>query len=183
MRIKWNAPIVLTFTLLTVAVYGLDVLMFNKLTPLLAVYPGLLSFDFWKIASLITYVFAHGGLDHLIGNLTFILLLGPIIEEKYGSNNLLMMILATALITGLINVFFFNTGLIGASGIVFMMILLVSFTNVKSGEVPITFILVAFLFFGKEIYQSMQDNNISETAHIIGGICGSIFGFQLRSRN
>ena len=88
------------------------------------------------------------------------------------------MMLITSLVTGLINVFFFDTGLMGASGIVFMMILLVSFTNVSAGEIPITFILVAILFVGKEFLQSVEVNQVAESAHIIGGICGSIFGFN-----
>ena len=68
----------------------------------------------------------------------------------------------------------------GASGIVFMFILLVSFTNSKSGEVPITFILIAILFIGKEVMQSLQNDQISQFAHIIGGVLGSFFGFASR---
>ena len=114
---------------------------------------------------------------HLMGNLTFILLLGPIIEEKYGGSNLAIMIIITALVTGISNVFFFNTGLLGASGIVFLFIILASFGNAKQG-IPLTFILVALLFVGKEVMNSMESNNISEFAHILGGACGSLFGFS-----
>lgn len=49
------------------------------------------------------------------------------------------MILVTALITGILNIIFIDTGLIGASGIVFILLLLVCFTNVNSEEIPITF--------------------------------------------
>jgi membrane associated rhomboid family serine protease len=112
-----------------------------------------------------------------MGNMTFILLLGPIVEERYGSKKTLGMILITALVTALMNLFFFNTGLIGASGIVFMLIVLVSFTNVKSGQIPVTFILVAVLFVGKELLNSMWADNVSQFAHIMGGACGGIFGF------
>ena len=93
------------------------------------------------------------------------------------------MILITGLITGLINVMFFDTGLLGASGIVFMLILLVSFTNVKRGELPITFILVALLFVGKEVLHSLQADQVSQMAHIIGGACGSLFGFIGKSKD
>lgn len=86
--------------------------------------------------------------------------------------------LVTAFVTGILNVLFFPTGLMGASGIVFMLILLVSFTNVSAGQIPVTFILVALLFIGKEVIQSTEANQISEAAHIIGGICGGVFGFK-----
>jgi membrane associated rhomboid family serine protease len=87
------------------------------------------------------------------------------------------MILATAFITGFVNILFFNTGLMGASGVVFMLIVLVSFTNVNKGEIPLTFILVAILFLGKEIEGSLYNDNVSQFAHIVGGICGALFGF------
>lgn len=130
-----------------------------------------------SIFNLFSHVLGHGSMEHLLGNMTFILLLGPIVEEKYGSKFTLLMIVITALITGLLNITFFNTGLLGASGIVFMLILLVSFTNVKGGQIPLTFILVALLFIGKEVLQSLNSDQVSQFAHIIGGVCGSIFGF------
>jgi membrane associated rhomboid family serine protease len=133
-----------------------------------------------SLVTLFTHVIGHANLEHLLGNLTFILLLGPIVEEKYGGRMTVIMMLVTALVTGLLNILFFHTGLLGASGIVFMLILLVSFTNSKSGEIPITFILIALLFIGKEILQSIQSDQISQFAHIIGGVCGSVFGFTTR---
>lgn len=129
------------------------------------------------IFTLFSHVIGHGSIEHLLGNMTFILLLGPIVEEKYGGGKTALMIALTALVTGLINVLFFSTGLLGASGIVFMLILLVSFTNMKDGKIPLTFILVALLFVGKEVMQSMQADHVSQAAHIIGGLCGSVFGF------
>lgn len=178
LKIKWNSPVVLTFALICTAVFIADKFMLGTLMPLFNVYPSVDWSNPFSIISLVTHVAGHANLEHLLGNLTFILLLGPIIEEKYGSQKLIFMITMTALITGLVNIFFFNTGLMGASGIVFMLILLVSFTNVSAGEIPVTFILVAVLFIGKEFLQSVEVNQVAESAHIIGGICGSIFGYK-----
>lgn len=177
-KIKYNAPIILSFSLLCVGVYVL-----NYLTPgsglihLFAVGSTLDLGNPFTIVGLFTHPLGHANLEHLLGNLTLILLIGPIAEEKYGSRGILTMILITALITGLLNVFLFDTGLLGASGIGFMLILLVSFTNVKAGEIPVSFILVALLYIGKEFMNSFQPDYISQFAHIIGGVCGSIFGF------
>ena len=113
----------------------------------------------------------------MIANFSFILLIGPILEENYGSVSLLFMILITALVTGILNVLFFPKPLMGASGVVFMMILLASFTNFNRGEIPLTFILVLILYLGRELVNSFSANNISEFAHIVGGFCGSLFGF------
>jgi len=182
MKIKWNAPVILGFALICTAIYVVDKFLMGNLMPIFTVYPQIDWTNPLSVSGLITHVAGHANLEHLLGNLTFILLLGPIIEEKYGSQKVLYMIMITALVTGLINVMFFDTGLLGASGIVFMLILLVSFTNVSSGEIPVTFILVALLFIGKELLQSVEVNQIAESAHIIGGACGSIFGFRSSSR-
>ena len=179
MKLKFNSPVVLTFSLICVAVFVLNKMMIGSLMPYFVLGPISLSNPV-SLITLFTHVIGHASLEHLIGNLTFILLLGPIIEEKYGDRRTLVMMLMTALITGLLNILFFHTGLMGASGIVFMFILLVSFTNSKSGEVPITFILIAILFIGKEVMQSLQNDQISQFAHIIGGVLGSFFGFASR---
>ena len=130
---------------------------------------------------LFTHAVGHANWTHLISNLALILLLGPILEEKHGSWPLLVMMLITALATGLLNVLFFATGLLGASGIVFMMILLASFTNIGRGEVPLTFVFVVVLYLAREIITAFQEDTISQFAHVVGGLCGSLFGF-LRPR-
>ena len=177
-NLKFNSPVVLSFALLCTAVFFLDKFVLGGLMPFFTINPSLNWGSPISVLTLISHIIGHASLEHLMGNLTFILLLGPIIEEKYGSAKLLKMILITALVTGLVNILFFHTGLMGASGIVFMLILLVSFTNVRAGEIPVTFILVGILFIGKELLQSVEVNQIAESAHIIGGICGGIFGFK-----
>ena len=90
------------------------------------------------------------------------------------------MLIITALVTGLLNILFLPTGLIGASGVVFMLIVLVSFTNVEDGQIPLTFILIALLFVGKEMLNGIWDDGVSQFAHVMGGVCGGVFGFTSR---
>ncbi|HQW03042.1 MAG TPA: rhomboid family intramembrane serine protease [Saprospiraceae bacterium] len=179
MKLKFNSPVILGFSLLCVAVFVLDKVMVGTLMPYFTLGNVSTSSPL-SLLTLFTHVIGHASIEHLMGNLTFILLLGPIVEEKYGDSRTLFMMLITALVTGILNLLFFHTGLMGASGIVFMLILLVSFTNTKSGEIPVTFILVALLFIGKEVIESLNTDQISQFAHIIGGVCGSVFGFATR---
>ena len=179
MKLKFNSPVILGFSLLCVAVFVLDKVMVGTLMPYFTL-GNVNTSSALSLLTLFTHVIGHGSIEHLMGNLTFILLLGPIVEEKYGDSRTLFMMLITALVTGILNLLFFHTGLMGASGIVFMLILLVSFTNTKSGEIPVTFILVALLFIGKEVIESLNTDQISQFAHIIGGVCGSVFGFATR---
>ena len=134
----------------------------------------------------VTHVFGHVGWSHFIGNASYLLLLGPMLEEKHGSKAILEVILITAVVTGLINYFFFlNIGLCGASGVVFAFIMLASFTDFREGEIPITFILVAAIFIGQQVYEGIAvQNNISNMAHIVGGIVGAIivYGLNVKSK-
>lgn len=178
MKIRYNSPVILSFALICAVITVIDMGMLGSMTNTLAVGNRVDWTNPLSIMTLFTHAIAHANVSHLLGNMTFVLLLGPIVEEKYGSMNTLIMMFVTALVTGILNITLFNTGLIGASGIVFMLILLVSFTNVKGGEIPLTFILVALLFVGKEVYQSLGEDSVSQFAHIIGGFCGSVFGFS-----
>ncbi len=180
MKLRYNAPATLTFTLLAAIVLALNMTVLPGLnqswfsTP--APFHTNAVSDYIKLFS---HALGHANVEHFISNFTFILLLGPILELTYGSWTLVIMMAVTALVTGLINVFVFpSTILMGASGIVFMMILLASFTNFRKGEIPITFILVIVLFLGKEVWNAIaQKDNISQFAHILGGLTGSFFGF------
>lgn len=182
MRLSYNAPVVLSFTLIATVVMILDSI-FGGVTA--SMFQLQAPFEFDKVGDylrLVTSVIGHANWDHLVSNFTFILLVGPILEERYGSGKLLLMIIVTAVITSALYLFLFNSDALGASGIVFMMVLLGSFVNFKSGTIPITFILIACLFLGKEIYNSFRDDNISQFAHILGGVIGSVFGFMMNSK-
>ena len=180
MKLKYNAPVVLTFALACAVVMTASSLVGPGLVGALFRAPGrgegvrLLSLGALR---LVTHVLGHASWSHLLGNFTLILLIGPLLEEKYGSAALLVMMVATALVTGLLNVLLLDTGLYGASGIAFMFILLTSITNIRAGEVPLSFVLVVLLFMVKEVFAAFQANNISEFAHIAGGLCGAFFGF------
>ncbi|MDR2631638.1 MAG: rhomboid family intramembrane serine protease [Spirochaetaceae bacterium] len=180
MRLKYNAPTVLTFAFSSAAVLILTQTLFPHLTGTWFMVSGKGGFNPASIRmwiTLFTHVIGHANWNHLVSNFSFILLLGPMLETSYGSRSLLLMIAVTALITGMLNILLFSTSLLGASGVVFMMILLASFTNFTKGEIPLTFILVLILYLGREFLNSFNADDISEFAHVVGGFCGSLFGF------
>lgn len=180
MKIRYNAPVVLNYFLIAVLVLFLNSILGGDLIPVWFIVPGRGHFDTGSILSyvrLFSHIAGHISWEHLLGNFAIILLVGPILEEKYGSFSLMIMIIITALVTGILNSLLFQGALLGASGVAFMMILLAPFTNTKKGEIPLTFILIIALYIVKEVFQSFQSNDIAEFAHIAGGFCGSIFGF------
>ena len=184
MRIRYNAPVTLTFTLLATGILLVE--SFTRSSIILTFFTALPRGYFNPTSPaaylrLISHVLGHAGWEHLMSNFAIILLIGPILEEKYGSRALLWMIIFTALVTGLVNTIFFHTAFCWEpAGIVFMMIILVSFTNVRNGEIPLTFILILVLYLLKELVLIQGADDVSQTAHILGGICGSMFGFTRR---
>ena len=114
----------------------------------------------------------------------YMLLLGPMLEEKYGSRTIIEVILITGLMAGLVNWLLFpGIALCGASSVVFAFILMTSFTSFKEGEIPLTVILVAIIFIGQQVYEGLLvQDNISNMAHIVGGIVGAIAGYTLNKK-
>ena len=84
--------------------------------------------------------------------------------------------------TGLVQFIFFpNTVLLGASGIVFMMIVLSSFTEMGKEGIPITLILVVIFYLGGELMDGLMTlDNVSQLTHIVGGVCGALLGISMR---
>ena len=124
------------------------------------------------------HVLGHGSWDHFLNNMLLLLVIGPPMEEKYGSIPLLRGILLTALISGILQCALFpHSALLGASGIVFMLIILASLSGF-SGGVPVTMLLVAVLYLGQQVYDVIfVRDNVANFMHIVGGVCGTVFGY------
>lgn len=176
MRVVYNAPVTLTFALLSLLV--LISINYNpNITLDYFSTPGdfaLTSPRFYF--TMFSYVLGHSGGNHFRGNMLAILLVGPLLEEKYGSRKLLIMILITAVTTSVLNTLFYHTGVLGASGIVFMMLLIASCVNIRRGQLPITLVLAVVIHLWQEAMQLQSSDNIGHFAHLLGGICGAIFG-------
>lgn len=176
-RFQYNSPVILTFTIVSFITLLLgDITGGISTNMFFSTYPSS-PFSIYTYVRLFGRVLGHANLEHYTGNILSILLLGPVLEEKYGSKNLLAMIGITAFVTGVIHNLFFNVGLLGASGIVFMLIILASMASAKEGRIPLTLIVAVIVYIGDEIVAGVfTQDNISQLAHIIGGVCGGIFG-------
>jgi len=185
MRISYNSPMVLSFVLICFFVTLAGVITAGDSTRMLFMtYHSSLKNPMTYVR-FFTHVLGHGDWAHFIGNASYLLLLGPTLEEKHGEETIFKIIAVTALVTGLVNyIFFSNVALCGASGVVFAFILLISFTDFREGEIPLTFILVAAIYLGQQIYDGIVlDDNISNMAHIVGGVVGAVAGYVLNKKS
>ena len=177
-KIHYNSPVVLTFFFLSLAALVLGEVTQGWTTQhLFSVYRSPMSPLFF--VRLLGHVLGHSGYAHFAGNMVLFLVIGPPLEEKYGSRSLLAGILLTALVSGILQCALFpGYALLGASGIVFMLILLSSLAGMKAGSIPLTLILVAVIYLGQELYSGLfVQDNVAHFMHLVGGACGTGFGF------
>jgi len=181
--IDFNAPFILGLTGLAFLFFLVDLLTpLNFITLFGAHRTGF--GDPMQYVRLFSHVLVHADITHFASNFMMILAIGPMVEEKYGFKPLVLISVITAFVTGLVNVLFWPGRIVvGASGIVFMLILLASFTNIRQGRLPITVPLVAVLYIGNEILLGLFTvDNVSRISHIAGGICGAVFGVVFHSK-
>ena len=172
LELQYNSPVILTFFLLSLLVLFLDQWTDGWTTMhLFCVYRSSLKDPLFYIR-LFGHVLGHASWDHFLNNMLLLLVVGPPMEEKYGSKPLLCGMVFTALVTGVLQcVLFPRSGLLGASG---MLSSLAGF----SGGIPVTMLLVAALYFGQQVYDIIfVHDNVANFMHIVGGLCGTAFGY------
>ena len=177
--ILYNSPVILTFALLSLLALALGKLTGGWTTQnLFCVYRSPLT-DLLTYPRFFLHVLGNPVFAACCTNIVIMLAVGPMAEERFGSKRLLFAIAVTALVTGLVLWFFFpNAALMGASGVVFMLIVLASFAGVRGGTIPLTLILVLALYLGGEIVQAVTgEAGLQQLTHIAGGVVGVIFGF------
>ena len=174
---SFNAPAVLCFALFSLAALGLNTLTFGASNRMVfSVYRS--SLTPIAIVRLFCHVLGHSSFSHYVSNMALILALGPIVEERYGSWKLLLMFAVTAVVSGLFHIFFGGSSMMmGASGIVYMLIFLASTAGAHGGEIPLTLVAVSVLYQTQEIIGGLfTADDISHLSHIVGGVCGAVMG-------
>lgn len=84
-KVQYNSPVVLTFTFIALIAMILGMITGKNSTALLfSVYRDSLLNPLFYLR-LFTHVLGHADWGHYTSNFMIILLIGPILEEKYGS--------------------------------------------------------------------------------------------------
>lgn len=178
-RLSFNVPVTLCFIALCFIATLLGVVSGGSLSTMFFTAYRLQVLNPLSWLRCVTSTMGHAGWEHFFNNMLYIILLGPILEEKYGSKVMILSIVLSGLATTLaITILASNTGVIGASGVVFAWILMSSFTSFREGTIPVTFVLVFVFYIGQEVLNGVvARDNISQMGHIVGGLVGSSIGF------
>ena len=181
LKLQFNAPLILLFALAALAALIANYFTNGEANARFFSIYGFQPANFWWYVRLFGHVLGHASWSHYMSNMVLILVVGPPLEEKYGSWTLLWCILFTAVVSGLVHCLWDpRIALLGASGVVFMMIMLSSLAGMRDGAIPITLILVAIIYLGGALVDAFAgDQSVSQLTHIVGGLCGTFLGFML----
>ena len=187
-KVAYDAPVTLTFVIVCAVIFLINMLLAKSgiadgLLKLLAsptAQSGTSPFivkQFESYLRLLIYMFgsAPAGASVLFTNLILIMLLGPAMEERYGSVIIGIMIFVSALFAGVLNACFCDVSLIGAVPVVSMMIFLNAFMSFSKKKFPLSFAAVMVLFVLLQIFSGA--GAICIIICIAGGLCGSLFAF------
>ncbi len=177
-QFDYNSKVILTYLLICIGAWVLNGITRGKSNKLLFENYRSSPLNPLTYVRLFTHCIGHQNWEHLVGNFLYILLIGPMIEEKYGSINLIIMFLITSLVIALYNIIFTNNSILGASGNVYMLIVLSSFANIQEGKIPLTVILICIFYVIGEAKRMITERKKKSyhDGHLIGALCGILFG-------
>lgn len=184
-RIIIDSPLILTICLLCLLLQFISFLFGNYIVNNFFSVPSFSNFYIYSpicYFRLISHVFGHTSWEHLNSNITHLLLVGPNCEREYGIYKITLIVIFTALSSSIVHILFGpnNSIQLGASGLVFMFILLNSLINSKTTRVPLTFICQVLIWCYREIIAHfINHDGISHLAHLTGAIVGTISGYYL----
>ncbi|MDE5421534.1 rhomboid family intramembrane serine protease [Ancylomarina sp. DW003] len=132
---------------------------------------------------LLTSVFLHSGLIHLLMNMYALIYIGRLLETKVGNNRYIIAYIATGLFASIASISFNdNIVSVGASGAIFGMYgLFLSLLALKGINLPKESrkdLISSILFFiGYNLFYGFVKEGIDNAAHIGGLLSGFIIGF------
>ena len=180
-KFDYNSKVILTYLFICIGAWFLNTITRGKTNKLLFESYRSSPINPLTYIRMFTHCIGHKDWDHLVGNFLYILLVGPMIEEKYGSLNLIIMFAITSLVIAIFNIIFTNYSVLGASGNVYMLIVLSSFSNISEGKIPLTVILICIFYVIGEVKRALLEHKskVYHDGHLIGAVCGLIFGIIL----
>ena len=137
--------------------------------------------EYFRPYQLITYMFLHSSVLHIVFNMLGLITFGPDIEERFGSKNFLKFYLIMGLISGLCHSIFITNPVLGASGAVWGVMMMYALFNPNTilhlyFLIPVKVKYIVGVFFTIELYLALIGSNdgVSHIAHVGGALTGMI---------
>ncbi len=196
-KFSYDFPVILTFILLNAILFSLDYLLLKgKILSFLvcpakvactAPYGDFPAFNFKNVIHylrIFLHILSNPTIELFFINSLTILSLGPALEERYGSVILIVMLLLSAMVSGILTACVSITPLAGNTEIVFMLIILSIITKLNARQtLPLNYIFIFIIYliycFYKEktsVSVGAQPFYLPILIQLAGGITGSLFG-------
>lgn len=185
LKFSYDAPVSQTFVILSFVIFLIDLFALKfKLNTTYLISPtssqGVLPFVFsdplsW--ARIFLYIF--GGKDQvvLVTNLLLVILIGPTMEERYGSVIIGIMFFVSALFSAVLNTLVCKNGMSGCGSVVFMLLILNAMMFFTKKTISATSITMIVLFVCREFFIKNDNGIAGSLITLAGGLCGSLFAF------
>ena len=132
---------------------------------------------------LVTSIFLHGDLGHLLGNIFALGLFGSILEKFIGTKKFIIIFFAGGIVANIVSLPFYTSAL-GASGAIFGLLGMLAALKPKmivwTYGVPMPMFMAAGFWLLLDIAGAFYPTNIANVAHIGGLFFGIIVGIIFR---
>jgi len=129
---------------------------------------------------LVTSMFLHGGVDHLLFNMIALALFGSILEKIIGGKKFLILYFVSGIIASVGSAFFYEASL-GASGAIFGILgalgILRPRMTIYMGFIPMPMVVAVFFWGISNFLGLFFPGQIANAAHLGGLFVGLIVGF------
>ncbi|MFC1774748.1 rhomboid family intramembrane serine protease [Nanoarchaeota archaeon] len=130
---------------------------------------------------LVTSLFAHGGMDHLLANLFALGLFGLLLEGRIGGNKLLMLFFTSGIVVNLITPYERSLGASGAiMAIIGALTVLRPKMTVWVSGMPMPMIIAGLIYLIQDSLGLFIPSDVGHWAHLGGLFIGVGFGFYWR---
>lgn len=134
---------------------------------------------------LVTSIFLHGGIEHLLYNMIALVIFGMILESIIGSKKFVAIFFVTGIIASIGSSFFYNAAL-GASGAIFGLLgtlaVLRPRMTVWVYSVPMPMFFAAGVWLVIDLLGVFYPSGTANVAHIAGLIFGAAIGYYMRKQ-
>ena len=134
--------------------------------------------------TLITSMFMHAGVEHLLFNMFALFIFGIILETIIGSRKLLVVYFSSGIVAGIASIFFY-TSVLGASGAIYGLMACLAVLRPKlivwTYGVPMPMVVALIFWALLDLGGVFYPSNIANMAHLAGMGTGIIAGILLRT--
>lgn len=185
LKFSYDAPVTITMALLLLVLFMIDSLIIKS--PVIAKFlmapttaSGTVPFAFSSpkaLLGVLLHIFSYTDLSQLLCDVVFLLLLGPFMEERYGSVIIGIMIFVASLFSGVLNACFCKAPVSGAACVVFMLILLDFLMSLSKKKIAAASLFALIIFVVRLATAKSENGFVDVVIVMAGGLCGSLFAF------